>query len=456
MTATPAHPPAPAPPRPIAPPRPAAAATSPPPHRRRRVLVSAFATIPDSGSEGGVGWNMATHLATHHDVTVLCFPGYVGDYRAAYERHVAAHGPTPGLTLHYVDAPPLARLLQREGVWNRATYYAGYAAWQRAALRVARELHAAEPFNLVHHLNIIGYREPGYLWRLGVPFVWGPVGGAQMMPRPFFTLLSPRDRAMYGIRNRLNARQMRKHRRCREAARAASHVWAVDAANATMMREYFGVEAERLTESGCVPMDDPPTRRYDGKRPLRLIWSGVHEGRKCLPILLHALASLDPAERSRTGLTVLGRGPETANWKRLAADLGLTDRITWAGFIPRQDALVAMHGADVLVLTSLQEGTPHVVMEALACGLPVFCHDACGMGEAVDDTCGIKVPMTDPATSIAGFAGAIRSVLDDPSRVETLSLGARRRAMRLTWAEKAARVARVYEQVIQHRAAACV
>ena len=451
--------------------------------RRRRILLSAFATIPDSGSEGGVGWNMAVNLATHHDVTVLCFAGYEGDYRAAYERHVAAHGPVPGLTLHYVDQPWLSRLLQREGVWNRATYYTGYAAWQRAALAEARRLHAAEAFDLVHHLNIIGYREPGYLWRLGIPFVWGPVGGAQMMPRPFFKLLSPRDRAMYAIRNRLNARQMRTRTRCHEAARAAAHCWAVDAVNAAMFRNHFGVEAERLIEAGCVPMTDPPTRSFEGRRPLRLIWSGVHEGRKCLPILLHALAQLRregeaaaaPSDRSRfsfssssvdrpsTGtrtrtkndarqngvrLTILGSGPETANWCRVAHRLGLDDIVTWTGMIPRQDALAAMNDADALVLTSLQEATTLVIMEALACGLPVLCHDACGMGEAVDHTCGLKVPMLNPDTSVAGFAAAIRSLLENPPRVEALSRGAQARAKQLTWAGKAEHVAAMYDRVL--------
>ena len=277
---------------------------------------------------------------------------------------------------------------------------------------------------------------------------------------------------------------MRTRKRCHEAARAAAHCWAVDAVNAAMFREHFGVEAERLIESGCVPMDDPPTREFDGQRCLRLIWSGVHEGRKCLPILLHALAQLRhegeaaaPFDRSRSSfssversstststrtrtrtkdesirkavhLTVLGSGPETANWRRLAHRLGLDDQITWTGMIPRQDALAAMHDADALVLTSLQEGTPHVVMEALACGLPVLCHDACGMGEAVDDTCGLKVPMLDPDTSVAGFAAAVRSLLDDPPRVEALSRGAQRRSLELTWAKKAERVAAVYDRVI--------
>ena len=68
-----------------------------------------------------------------------------------------------------------------------------------------------------------------------------------------------------------------------------------------------------------------------------------------------------------------------------------------------------MRDADVFVFTSLQEGTSTVVMEALALGLPVICHDACGMGVAVNERCGIKVPMISPGLSQGGFAAAIRS-----------------------------------------------
>ena len=66
-----------------------------------------------------------------------------------------------------------------------------------------------------------------------------------------------------------------------------------------------------------------------------------------------------------------------------------------------------MSRAHVLLHTSLAEATSTVILEALARGLPVVCHDACGMRIAVDDRCGIKVPLIDPNTSIKGFSRAI-------------------------------------------------
>ena len=133
---------------------------------RRRVLVGCYALSPVRGSEPGMGWNICLALAARHDLTVLCSPGVPGwepdIYRKEIEAWEAEHGPVPGLTIEYVDAPCWSWLWQREReVFRRTLYYSGYAAWQRAAYRVARELHRQRPFDLVHHLNMTGYREPG-------------------------------------------------------------------------------------------------------------------------------------------------------------------------------------------------------------------------------------------------------------------------------------------------------
>ena len=440
--------------------------------RRRRILVVAFATSPYRGSEPGGGWNVVRHLADHHDVTVLSFPGFEHDARQLYQRYIQEHGPLPGLTMAWVEQPPLSRLLQREGLWQRAFYYRGYRSWEKAAYAKAVQLHRQQPFDLAYRLNMTGFREPGYLWKLDLPYAWGPIAGAVMMPRAFFPLLSPHDRVFYGVRNLLNARQMKSIKRCRLAAQKASQLWAVDELNRAMIRDHFGSESDILLDSGCEPKASAQVRRYEGAprdrvgggaeggaaggrgRPLEIIWSGVHEGRKCLPILLHALARLretppgDTAANDWFRLKVLADGPETANWQALAARLGLAEAVTWTGMLPHGEAVAAMDHADVFVLTSLQEAATHVVMEALASGLPVLCHDACGMAVAIDERCGIKVPLIDPQTSIDGFAAALQELIDRPERVEALSAGALRRAEELSWSEKAREIAGAFDRVL--------
>jgi glycosyltransferase involved in cell wall biosynthesis len=80
--------------------------------------------------------------------------------------------------------------------------------------------------------------------------------------------------------------------------------------------------------------------------------------------------------------------------------------------------------------------------------MPVICHDACGMGIAVNESCGIKIPMCDPATSIEGFKNAIERFSVEPDLLEQLSLGALRRASELSWESHIDRICDSYRTVL--------
>lgn len=417
-----------------------------PPSGRKRILVSAFTISPKRGSEPAGGWNVITRLAAYHDITVLTSSECEGeDYRNETLAHLEQH-PVPGLTLHYVDPPLLARkLMVPSGKPLRPFYYIGYAAWQRAAFREARRLHEHRPFDLIHQLNMTGYREPGYLWRLDAPFVWGPIAGACNMPWSFLTLMPRKEQIFYGLRNVVNAMQRFTTLRCRWAANKASTIWYVGADEKLLIEQVWrrptGVP---MLDSGTNP-SPRETPDYDGARPLRLVWSGVHIGRKAFPILLHALA---PLKNRKIEVTVLGEGPQTEAWDTLATQLGVRHMVRWMGKLKLPLALEEMRRSDALVFTSLMEAASHVVLEALSMGLPVLCHDACGMSVAVDDSSGIKVPLVDVDTSVRGFTAAIRRLLDDPAELRRLSIGAARRATELTWDAKVRDMVAEYDRVL--------
>lgn len=423
------------------------------PHPRRRLLVSVFAFSPVRGSEPGIGWNIASRLAAYHDVTILCCPKLGNEnYRQELEEYLKKHGPVSGMEVCYIEPPLLSRLFQKPLIsFATPLYFVGYAAWQRAAFAQAKRLHRQRAFDLVHQLTFTGFREPGYLWKLGIPFVWGPVAGASDVPWSYFRMLSWRDVLFYGLKNLINAAHKRFKARARRAARAAKHIFVTTSDDQSLISGRWGFESRIMLDTGAPDLESR-VREYDGLRPLRLVWSGLHVGRKALPLLLAAAAELKKefSER-RFELIILGGGRQSQSWQSLARQLGIDDLITWTGQIPLQPALDEMRKADVFVFTSVQEGTSTVVMEALALGLPVICHDACGMGAAVIETCGIKVPMGGPRISEAGFAAAIRSLLANPQRVVALSAGAMARARELTWDQKAREIAAAYDAVLHSR-----
>jgi len=104
---------------------------------------------------------------------------------------------------------------------------------------------------------------------------------------------------------------------------------------------------------------------------------------------------------------------------------------------------------DALLITSLQEGTPNVVMEALAAGLPILCHGVGGMSLAVDESCGFKLPLADRQASIRRFADATSQLMTSPGLLNQLSAGALSRARALSWDNLAREIASAYDTVSQ-------
>jgi glycosyltransferase involved in cell wall biosynthesis len=104
-----------------------------------------------------------------------------------------------------------------------------------------------------------------------------------------------------------------------------------------------------------------------------------------------------------------------------------------------------MDKQDALVVCSLQESTSTVLMEALATGMPVICHDASGMSFAIDESCGIKVPLRARQTSVSGFTDAIVRLVTTQGLLNRLSQGALQRARENSWEEKVRQLAIAYD-----------
>lgn len=408
---------------------------------RLKILVCAYACSPYKGSEPGVGWGFVQALARRHDLWVIVEEE---KFRGDVERYAAAN-PAFGQSVrfHFI-AKRRNRLLRR--LWP-PSYYWYYRRWHRDALELARELNAEIGFDLAHQLTMVGFREPGYLWKLGVPFVWGPIGGMGLFPWRFLDRIGLRGALHYLGYNLYNAAQMRWMRRPAEAARKAGiGLIAATRENLEGAARHWGVEGTLLSEVGLPrpPVQQVPARAPE--EPLRVVWSGLHLPRKALHLGLHAMARL-PKQAAWT-LDVLGAGPMTRQWQALARRLGIDGRVRFNGWLAREQALALMAGSHAMLITSLRDLTSTVTVEALALGLPVVCPDHCGFADAVDDDCGVRVPVDSPRRTIDGIARAVaRLAADEPYR-QRLAQGALKRAADFDWDAKADVVDTIYRRVL--------
>ena len=143
------------------------------------------------------------------------------------------------------------------------------------------------------------------------------------------------------------------------------------------------------------------------------------------PVKDHATLVRALAELPQTRVAIAGRGDEESNLRRLAAELGLAERLHLLGL--RDDVDTVLAAGDVFVQPSLSEGLPLAVLEAMAASLPIVATRVGGIGEAVEDgATGYLVPSANPPA----LAAALRKVLEAGDRGAALGARGRLRAER--------------------------
>ena len=412
------------------------------PDARARLVMVAYACSPYRGSEPGIGWQRARSATEMCDTWVICKQeGYEPDV----QRFLAERGSIPGLHFVFVPRGRIATLLSRiPGLW-----YVAYHMWHRRAFRVARRLHAQLRFDLAHQANLGGFREPGCLWRLGIPFIWGPVGGTQNYPWRFLPAAGLAGLLREGLRNVVNTLQLRLCPRVRRAARAAALVIASSSTGRRHFRDVLGVQSEQLLDVGVDSAVDSVPDRLGRSGPVRLLWSGNLGHHKALHLLLQALGRLGPDFPFE--LRILGRGPLERRWRRMARRLHVDASCRWMGWLPHDEAIAQCEWADALVFTSLRDTSGTVVVEALSRGLPVVCFDHQGAADMVAADCGIKIPVTTPQRAVVALADAIQSLASDRDVLQTMSERALERSQVFLWPANTARMLGYYQQVLAGR-----
>jgi rhamnosyl/mannosyltransferase len=202
----------------------------------------------------------------------------------------------------------------------------------------------------------------------------------------------------------------------------------------------YGLDLSRFAERPALA--DEIRRRF-GDRFL-LFALGRHVYYKGFEYLIRAMSDLPGAV-----LVLGGEGPLTENLHRVAADLGIGERVLFAGRIPDAELPAWYHACDVFCLPSIERAEAFGIaqVEAMACGKPVLC---CRLENGVnwvnrDGETGVAVPPADPAA----LAGALTRLQSDPALRERLGEAARRRAFAVFTSEAVAKgTLAVYREVL--------
>lgn len=410
------------------------------------ILINAYACSPKMGSEPGMAWNWCVNLAKYCELHIIT----EGEFR---DRIEAALPTLPqGRNMHFYYNPvsdEIHKMCWNQGDWR---FYKYYKKWQWKTYLIAKEICGQREIDLLHQLNMIGFREPGYLWKLSketdIPFVWGPIGGLKQFPLAYTDGGGLKMKAFMALKNALNILQLKYDKRVDAAIRQASLLVSSIPDSYNAIKKYKKHESIVIPETGCFDetIVSDKSNRFHGET-LNMIWVGKFDFRKRLDIAIKALAK---TEKTNIRLKVFGSGtPEQINnAKALASKLNVNRQITWMGNRPNDEIKCEMARADLFLFTSVSEDTSTVVLEAISSHLPVLCFDTCGMSAVIEDKVGIKIPLTNPVQSIKDFAEKIEYLYSHRDVLKTLSDNCIERQKELSWDSKAKKMVGLYEQVL--------
>lgn len=165
---------------------------------------------------------------------------------------------------------------------------------------------------------------------------------------------------------------------------------------------------------------------------------------KGLDVLMDAFIRLRSAEGavgSDALLAVAGVGPMRRHIERCVSGAGLSAAVRLMGYLPRDEVVLWMNAADVLVLPSRNEGCPNVILEAFACGTPVVASDVGAVPNLVDAASGLRVEAGDPDALAHALGSALSRDWD--------RAGIRARVEGMSWQDNARTLLDILTKVVR-------
>lgn len=405
------------------------------------ILINAYACNPNWGSEPGMAWNWITNIAKY----CKCYVITEGEWRTEIEEVLKVHPLKDNIKFFYNPVPEkIRKMCWNQGDWR---FYYYYHQWQKKTLEIAEKICKEYRIDITHQLNMIGFREPGLLWKIkGVKHVWGPIGSMGEVPTQFLQDLPIKVRLKQMLKNQITRYQI-KHSPVKDAIKNSDALIAALDVTRQQIKKNYGIDIPVIGETGLNPNDGYIHREcYD--RPIELLWVGRFIPTKKLSIALEALSKTNEPNDFRLHIVGTGTEEEIIQYQRQATDLGINDLCTWYGKLPNEEVQKMMREKDLFYFTSVFEGGPHVILESITNNLPILCFDTCGQGVVVDESIGLKVPLTNHKDGVVGFAEKLDYINTHRELLQILSANCTDKQRELSWDSKVKKLIEIYESLI--------
>ncbi len=409
------------------------------------VLLCAYQCGPGLGSVSQIGWEWYSRLAQRIPLTLVTH----SRNRDALARNGA---PLANSEVRYIDtewfAGPLYRLASRlfrnsqHSIFLVSSLDFYVYDWQ--AFREMRRL-PGRPWNLIHAVTPVSPVAATKLYRLGLPLIVGPWNGGLASPKAFPEIMRQDAGWLYPLRS--IGKWIDELTGC--TSNAARILSATKATTASLPKSCRS-RVRTLLENGvdlnlfhATDWNPAPSK----ETPLRVIFVGRLVPFKGISMLLEALSRVRNEIAIR--LTVAGDGPLRESLQREAGERGVAEIVEFTGDLGLPRVATAMRQAHLFCLPSVRESGGAVLLEAMACALPVTAVDYGGPAEIVDDQVGRLLSAEGREAVVRDLVRVFRDVVREPESWRLKGLAGRHRAVeQYGWDAKISHAVAIYREVL--------
>ena len=391
-------------------------------------LISAYSVNPYKGSEDSVGWNWVLQYEKNYKkgdrIILLTKKFNEKDTRRGLKEFNIQH-----VELVIVDVPDALNWFREK---HSAFHHMYYILWQHWAWLWVK--HSGIHFDVIHHVTMNDYRIPSEMYKVkGAKVIWGPMGGAQVTPKPL--KIYEKNQLVANFREFVN-KSCSWNLFYKKALRSYYKIYCINNETQKQISRIVGKDVPLMPE---LALRDEYKNLPIQKRKndiLKIVFVGRLIGKKGIAFLVDAL-SLMPTDMEWE-LLIFGDGDDRALIEKQIVDSGIGKNVKLMGNRPLNQIAEAYQQADVFVLPSLRETSGNVLLEAMAYAVPIVAFDTsfCRLLKEVD--CGVFVNTEQALEGIKeDWCKAIVMLGRDKKMAKRMGLnGYKYVNSRLTWDEK--------------------
>ena len=391
-------------------------------------LISAYSVNPYKGSEDSIGWNWVLQYEKNYKkgdrIILLTKKFNEKDTRRGLKEFNIQH-----VELVIVDVPNALNWFREK---HSAFHHMYYILWQHWAWLWVK--HSGIRFDVIHHVTMNDYRIPSEMYKAkGAKVIWGPMGGAQVTPRPL--KVYEKTQLVVSFREFVN-KSCSWNPFYKKALRSYYKIYCINNETQKQISRIVGKDVPLMPELALRDEYKNLPIRKGNNDILKIVFVGRLIGKKGIAFLVDAL-SLMPTDMNWE-LLIFGDGDDRALIEKQIADSGIGKNVKLMGNRPLNQIAEAYQQADVFVLPSLRETSGNVLLEAMAYAVPIVAFDTsfCRLLKEVD--CGVFVNTDQALEGIKeDWCKAIVTLGQDKELAKQMGLnGYKYVNSKLTWDEK--------------------